>query len=80
LVEDPRVLSREAVSVIRFQGHSIHLAHIVESLGLIVTEGVLNALKHAFPEDKKDGRIVIGYKVDGSDWKLTISDKRNGPS
>ena len=33
-----------------------------ESLGLIVTELVMNALKHAFPDDKADGQIVVAYE------------------
>jgi two-component sensor histidine kinase len=43
------------------------------SIGLIVTEGVINALKHAFPVNKKDGHIVVAYKADGMDWKLSIA-------
>jgi two-component sensor histidine kinase len=39
---------------------------------------VLNALKHAFPEDKTDGRIVVAYKVNGSDWQLSIADNGTG--
>jgi two-component sensor histidine kinase len=45
-----------------------------ESLGLIVTELVMNALKHAFPEDKVAGEIVVKYQSLGSNWKLTVSD------
>lgn len=48
------------------------------SIGLIVTEGMINALKHAFPADKKDGRIVVSYKVHGLDWKLSIADNGVG--
>ena len=48
------------------------------SIGLIVTEGMINALKHAFPPDKKDGRIVVAYKVNGLDWKLSIADNGVG--
>lgn len=47
------------------------------SLGLIVTELVINALKHAFP-DKKAGVIAIDYQSDGKDWTLTISDNGIG--
>lgn len=36
-----------------------------ESLGLIATELVMNALKHAFAADKIDGRIVVAFDVDG---------------
>ena len=44
------------------------------SIGLIVTELVMNALKHAFPGEKPDAAIVVSYKVAGPDWKLTVSD------
>jgi chemotaxis protein methyltransferase CheR len=49
-----------------------------ESLGLIVTELVINALKHAFREDTKDGQIAVTYEVSGTDWKLSISDNGIG--
>jgi PAS domain S-box-containing protein len=43
------------------------------SMGLIVTELVLNALKHAFPDDR-EGRVLVAYDVAGSSWRLTVSD------
>ena len=49
-----------------------------ESLGLIATELVMNALKHAFPPEKSDGRIVIAYDVDGTNWKLSVADNGIG--
>ena len=49
-----------------------------ESLGLIVTELVINSLKHAFNADTKDGQITVAYDVSGTDWKLSIAD--NGVS
>ena len=45
-----------------------------ESIGLIVTELVINSLKHAFNGAKKVGQIVVGYDVSGDDWKLTVED------
>src|SRR6202161_3408826 len=49
-----------------------------ESLGLIVTELVINALKHAFDEKTKDGQITVGYDVSGTDWKLSVADNGMG--
>lgn len=43
------------------------------SLGLIVTELVINALKHAFL-DGRGGRIVVGYRSAAPDWTLSVSD------
>ena len=45
-----------------------------ESLGLIVTELVMNALKHAFPDYKAKGRIIVRYETAGTDWKISVSD------
>jgi len=54
------------------------LSHQAVSIGLIVTELVMNALKHAFPSEKKDAAIVVSYKVAETDWKLTVSDNGVG--
>jgi chemotaxis protein methyltransferase CheR len=56
------------------------LSHQAVSVGLIVTESVMNALKHAFPDDRKNAAIVVSYKIAGSDWKLTIADNGVGKS
>jgi two-component sensor histidine kinase len=44
------------------------------SLGLIVTELIINALKHAFPDEVKSGNIAVNYFSDGSAWRLTVGD------
>ena len=49
-----------------------------ESLGLIVTELVMNALKHAFPDEKTKGQITVAYDMAGTNWKLSISDNGIG--
>jgi two-component sensor histidine kinase len=49
-----------------------------ESLGLIVTELVINCLKHAFNDNTKDGQITVAFDVAGTDWKLSISDNGAG--
>jgi len=52
---------------------SITSADSSVSLGLIVTELVINALKHAFPDNRK-GRILVNYHGGGSSWTLSVSD------
>ena len=47
------------------------------SLGLIVTELVINALKHAFP-DRRPGKIVVDYRAHGPNWTLSITDDGTG--
>jgi chemotaxis protein methyltransferase CheR len=49
-----------------------------ESLGLIVTELVMNALKHAFPDDNVRGQITVAYDTAGTNWKLSVSDNGLG--
>jgi two-component sensor histidine kinase len=44
------------------------------SLGLIVTELLINAVKHAFPRPKADAAIRIDYRVIGAGWALDVSD------
>jgi len=48
------------------------------SLGLIVTELVINALKYAFPDPKDAATVMVTYEVNGTHWKLTVSDNGVG--
>jgi two-component sensor histidine kinase len=48
-------------------------AEISVSIGLIVTELVINALKHAFPKGRK-GAVTVDYQSRSEGWDLTISD------
>ncbi|MBC2666535.1 histidine kinase [Novosphingobium flavum] len=48
------------------------------SLGLIVTELVINCLKHAFPEDGRGGTIEVDYRSAPTGWSLTVSDSGVG--
>jgi chemotaxis protein methyltransferase CheR len=50
------------------------------SLGLIVTELVINAIKYAFPEPRPDACILVSYKAEGDGWVLTIADNGVGKS
>jgi len=48
-------------------------ADVSVSLGLIVTELVINALKHAFPSDRS-GKIKVDYRSHGPNWTLSVTD------
>jgi two-component sensor histidine kinase len=52
---------------------SIKTADTSASLGLIVTELVINSLKHAFPDDRS-GKIHVDYSSRGQMWALSVSD------
>ena len=52
---------------------SITTADTSVSLGLIVTELVINALKHAFPDNRR-GRILVDYRSHGLNWTMSVSD------
>jgi chemotaxis protein methyltransferase CheR len=48
------------------------------SIGLIVTELIMNAVKYAFPKPRTSARIRVTFETAGGDWKLTVSDNGAG--
>jgi len=68
MIADPARLSI-SVSV----DNSVVAAGVSISLGLIVTELVINALKHAFTDQPK-GTIKVEYRSEGNDWTLSVTD------
>ena len=46
--------------------------------GLIITELITNAIKHAYPEDSEDKRIEIGFKTNDESSTLCIKDNGKG--
>jgi two-component sensor histidine kinase len=52
-------------------------ADVSVSLGLIVTELVINALKHAF-DDGGEGKIFVDYRSHGPNWTLSVADNGVG--
>jgi len=52
---------------------SVTTADTSVSLGLIVTELVINALKHAFSHNR-GGKILVDYRSQGPNWRLSVSD------
>ena len=59
------IYDRDQLSLDVTVDDSITTANISASLGLIVTELVINALKHAFPGNRR-GRILVDYRAQGS--------------
>lgn len=74
LIADPGRLSISVVADDSAVGADVSI-----SLGLMVTELVINSLKHAFP-DQATGTIVIDYSSSGRDWSLSITDNGIGMS
>jgi two-component sensor histidine kinase/PAS domain-containing protein len=73
MIGDSRPIS---LRVVGEGGHAT--SRQAESLGLIVTELVMNALKHAFPDEKVEGQITVAYDMVGTNWKLSVSDNGIG--
>lgn len=69
--------SRPIALSVRSDGGSVTSREAV-SLGLIVTELVLNAVKHAFPHENLDHRVRVAYDVAGTNWKLSVADNGIG--
>ena len=68
MIRDPDQLTLEVAA-----DESVIAAERSVSLGLIVTELVINALKHAFPGHRQ-GRIIVAFHSDGPKWTLSVTD------
>lgn len=68
MIADPDILTIE----VDVEDGSVTSADSV-SMGLIVTELVINSLKHAYPADR-GGTIKVRYAKDGRSWKLEVED------
>ena len=64
------------IAVVASEG-TLPTSHAV-SIGLIVTELVINAIKYAFPEPRESARIRVTFETAKTDWKLTVSDNGVG--
>ena len=77
-LSESMISENSAISLKVVAGNGEVLSEQAVSIGLIVTELVINALKHAFPVNMKDGKILVSYEMNGSDWKLSVSDNGQG--
>src|SRR6476469_1477883 len=50
------------------------------SIGLIVTELIINAVKYAFPIEHSAAKVRVTFEMTRSDWKLTVADNGVGRS
>jgi chemotaxis protein methyltransferase CheR len=64
------------IAVVTSEG-TLPTSHAV-SIGLIVTELIINAIKYAFPEPHASARIRVTFEMAKSDWKLTVADNGVG--
>jgi two-component sensor histidine kinase len=69
--------SRAVTLTVNAQGGKAESSQVV-SIGLIVTELVMNSLKHALLAEAKDARIVVAYEVAEENWKLSVADNGTG--
>ena len=72
-ISDSMIGDVDQISLIVEGGEGVVEAKASVSLGLIVTELVINALKHAFP-DGRPGKITVDYSFQGPNWILCVRD------
>jgi chemotaxis protein methyltransferase CheR len=71
------ILDDQPVSIAVEAGEGTTTYEQAVSMGLIATELVINALKHAFP-DGAAGTILLGFESTASAWRLSVSDNGIG--
>jgi len=76
-LENSMIADRRPLSLVVQASTGTALSNEAVSIGLIVTELVINALKHAFA-DGSQGEIMVKYDFDGADWRLSVSDNGMG--
>lgn len=67
------IRDHDKVSIAVTVDDSLAVANASISIGLIVTELVINALKHAFPGNRT-GKITVSYQSNGPRWTLAVTD------
>ena len=73
MIDDPKRLTLEALV-----DHTTTNSDVSVSMGLIVTELVINSIKHAFPKQAAGGRITVSFAQDEGAWLLSVTDNGAG--
>ena len=73
MIDDPQGLTLETIV-----DDTTTNSDVSVSMGLIVTELVINAIKHAFPDQTVGGKITVSFAADEGSWLLFVSDNGAG--
>ena len=73
MIDDPKRLTLETIV-----DDTATRSDVSVSMGLIVTELVINAIKHAFPDQTSRGKINVSFAANDGDWLLSVSDTGAG--
>ena len=73
MIDDPQRLKLETIV-----DDTATRSDVSVSMGLIVTELVINAIKHAFPGQVAGGKIIVSFAEDKGAWLLSVSDNGAG--
>ena len=73
MIDDPKRLTLETAV-----DDTTTSSDVSVSMGLIVTELVINAIKHAFPDERSGGKITVSFATHGQGWLLSVSDNGAG--
>jgi chemotaxis protein methyltransferase CheR len=68
---------RKPITIEVYAGGGSVSSDVAVSFGLLTTELVINALKHAFA-DGRNGTVRVTYEAHGSDWSLSVGDNGVG--
>ena len=74
MTDDSRPISLE----VQTEGGGTASSAEAVSIGLIVTELMINAFKHAFVGNQAAGALVVAYEAAETSWRLTVSDNGIG--
>ena len=70
MTDDSRPISLE----VQTEGGGTASSAEAVSIGLIVTELMMNAFKHAFVGNQAAGLLVVAYEAAETSWRLRVSD------